>query len=205
MPYVLTVDQIESRTSVDRVEGALDELSTIPTVLPFTRTVGDELQGLLDDPLSVVDAILRLMRNGHWHIGLGIGGVQTPLPSSDPRAARGDAFLAARTAVERAKTEASHFAAGSVREPDPETADVETMVRLLGALRSRRTEQGWEVADLLSQVRTHAEAAARLKVSRQAVGQRAQTAQISLEQAAVPTLVRLLHRAEAASLRGGPA
>ncbi len=205
MPYVLTVDQIDSRVSADLVEGVLGELNTFPTVLPFTRTVGDELQGLLDQPRSVVGAILALMRKGQWHIGLGIGGVQAPLPPRDPRAARGDAFIAARTAVERAKSEASHVAVASMRELDPETADVETMIRLVGAVRGKRTEQGWEVADLLSQVRTHAAAAARLKVSRQAVGQRAQTAQISLEQAAVPTLVRLLERAERASLVGGSA
>lgn len=205
MPFVLTVDQIDSRGSDDLVESVLRQLYGIGTVLPFTRTVGDELQGLLDQPLSVVDAILMLMRAGQWHIGLGIGAVETPLPASDPRSARGEAFLAARTAVERAKTEPSHFAAESLRHPDPETADAETLVRLLGAVRNRRTEQGWEVADLLGQVRTHAEAAARLNVSRQAVGQRAQTAQISLEQAAVPTLVRLLARAERASLVGGGA
>ncbi|HEY5820680.1 MAG TPA: transposase [Propionibacteriaceae bacterium] len=195
MPYVLTVDQIDSRTSGDLVAGVLEQLSTTPTVLPFTRTVGDEFQGLLEDPLSVVDVILSLMRAAHWHIGLGIGSVQT-LTSSDPRAARGDAFIAARTAVERAKTEPSHLVVATPGDDDPDATDVETVFRLVGAVRTRRTESGWEAVDLLNQGQTQAEAAARLSITRQALGQRAQAANWALEQAATPTLVRLLRRTE---------
>ena len=62
MPYVLTVDQRDSRNTADAVDQGLTALAGVPTVLPFRRTVGDEFQGLLDDPLSVLAAILTLMR-----------------------------------------------------------------------------------------------------------------------------------------------
>jgi len=196
MPYVLTVDQIDSRAGVDEVEPMLGRLSAIPTLLPFTRTVGDEFQGLLDQELSVVDVILLLMREAHWHIGLGIGSVETPLTTSDPRAARGDAFVAARAAVDRAKVEPSHLAVAGVDGATPDTSDVETVFRLVEALRSKRSEQGWQAVDLIASGQTQAQAAAQLRISRQAVGQRVQTAQWALERAAEPTLARLLDRAE---------
>jgi hypothetical protein len=198
VPYVLTVDQIDSRLGVDRVDPMLSRLAGLSTVLPFTRTVGDEFQGLLDQEASVVDAILLLMRDAHWHIGLGIGSVQTPLTTTDPRAARGDAFLAARAAVDRAKVEPSQLAVASVDVASPEVADVETVFRLLEALRNKRTDSGWQAVDLLAAGHTQAEAAAQLHISRQAVGQRVQAAQWTLEQAAEPTLARLLDRADRA-------
>ncbi len=198
MPYVLTVDQIDSRVGVDLVEPMLGRLTAVPTLLPFTRTVGDEFQGLLDQELSVVDVILLLMREAHWHIGLGIGSVETPLTTNDPRAARGDAFLAARTAVDRAKVEPSRLAVSGVAGGTPEISDVETVFRLVEALRSKRTEQGWQAVDLAASGHTQAEAAAHLQISRQAVGQRVQTAQWALERAAQPTLARLLDRADRA-------
>lgn len=196
MPYVLTVDQIDSRRSADLVGDALTRLHDLPARLPFTRTAGDEFQGLLDQALSVVGVIVILMRTGDWHIGLGIGSVAEPLPSDDPRSARGDAFLAARAAVERAKTEPSHLAVATTTEGAVEAVDVETVFRLLGAVSTRRSAAGWQVVDLLSQGLTQSDAAARLHISRQAVGQRAQTAHWSLERSATPTLVRLLDRAE---------
>ena len=49
--------------------------------IPVTRTVGDEFQALFGpDPLSVVDATLTLMREGTWHVGVGIGRVEEPPP-----------------------------------------------------------------------------------------------------------------------------
>ncbi len=197
MPFVLTVDQIDSRTSGDLVHDTLARLGDVPTVLPFTRTVGDEFQGLLDTAVSVVDVILMLMRSAQWHIGLGIGSVQRPFTAPDPRAARGDAFLAARTAVERAKVEPSHLVVNAVRSAD-EATDVETVFRLVGALRSRRTDQGWQVVDLLSAGHTQQQAATQLDITRQAVSQRAHTAAWTLELSTIPTLVRLLDRADEA-------
>jgi hypothetical protein len=195
VPFVLTVDQVESRETGDAVDVAIDELTGVAAVLPFTRTVGDEFQGLLDDPTSVVDAILLLMRHERWHIGLGIGSVEEPLPT-DSRAARGPAFLCARTAVEAAKTQPSHLAVVAARQSDSEAYDVEAVWRLTAALRSRRSPSGWQAVDLMLAGRTQSEVARELRISRQAVGQRLQAAHWDLEAAIRPTLARLLTRAD---------
>ena len=196
---MLTVDQIDSRTSPDLVDHTLARLGSIDVRQPFARTVGDEFQGLLDEPLSVVDAILLLMREESWHIGLGIGPVELPLPRQGLRAARGAALLAARDAVERAKTEPSHLVVASSRAAESDASDVQAVFRILGALRRRRTPAGWEVTDLLDEGLTHQEVARRLGVTRQAVGQRAHAAQWALDREAIPTLGRLLSRAERAA------
>jgi hypothetical protein len=216
VPYVLTVDQVASRGREDLVEHMLSELASATTLLPFVRTVGDEFQGLLDDPLSVVDVILGLMRTGHpvagpadqqdrpghdgrWHIGLGIGPVETPLPA-DSRSARGAAFLAARTAVERAKASAEPACVEAAGPAHTEAEDAEVVIRLLAAVRDRRTAQGWEARDLAAQGLTQAEVAGLLGVSRQAVSQRLAAAGWALERDTRPVLARLLARTEARSL-----
>ncbi len=198
MVFALTVDQIGSRRRTDRIDATIERLAGAATLLPFVRTVGDEFQGLLGDPLSVLDAILLLMRSQGWHIGLGIGGVEQPLPA-DSRSARGDALLSARTAVEQAKAEPSHLAVRAARAPNSEDADVEAVLRLLGGLYARRTRPGWEVVDLARQGLTHSEAADRLGVTRQAVGQRLRAAQWEAEEAVRPALARLLERADRAA------
>src|SRR5690242_15693024 len=103
MPYVLTVDQKHSRRSPDRVPEAIARLSKeFRPVRAFERTVGDEFQGVLDDPAEVVSVVLDLVRDGDWSIGVGVGPVEEPMPAST-RAARGPAFVLAREAVEAAK------------------------------------------------------------------------------------------------------
>lgn len=193
--FVLTVDQIGSRRHGDLVDATLEELSSLPARLPFTRTVGDEFQGALEDAASVVDAILALMRSGQWHIGLGVGTVAEPLPD-DPRSARGPAFLAARTAVEQAKREPTHLQVVSLEAP-VEAEDAGTVLHLLATLRDRRSAEGWEAVDLMAAIGQQAEVADRLGVTRQAVGQRLQAAGWAIEQRTLPTVVRLLERADA--------
>lgn len=195
MAFVLTVDQIDSRRRGDQVDRTLAQLAGISTRLRFTRTVGDEFQGVLEDPASAVDAILILMRGDDWHLGVGIGGLAEPLPD-DPRAARGDAFLCARQAVEEAKQEPSHLRLVAAREIDHETADAEAVLRLLGTVRDRRTPSGWEVVDRLRAGQNQTEAAAELGISRQAVSQRLAATHWVTEQAVVPAITRLLARAD---------
>ncbi|UVI34840.1 MarR family transcriptional regulator [Brevibacterium spongiae] len=101
--FVLTIDQQDSRTSNDAVPEALAVLSSIPTLVPFARTIGDEVQGVLDDAHAVAEAVRRLAVEAGWHIGIGIGAVDEPLPESTTEG-RGPAFYAARQAVEAAKT-----------------------------------------------------------------------------------------------------
>jgi hypothetical protein len=202
MPFVLTVDQIQSRAQQDLVEVTLAGLREVDTLLPFTRTVGDEFQGLVANPASVVDVTLSLMRTVAWHIGIGIGAVQQPLPS-DARQARGPAFLAARSAVEAAKKQSTHLSVRSV--PDRvEAHDAEIPFRLLIALQLRRSPQGWEAAELMDRGLTQAAAASTLAITRQALSQRLQAAHWSLDREARLVLARLLARAERAATPDSP-
>ncbi|WP_313554651.1 hypothetical protein [Miniimonas arenae] len=97
---VITADQEGSRHGVDRVPEALDVLEGVPVLLPFVRTVGDELQGVPEDAAAALEACLRLVRLGGWSIGVGVGPGR--LASTAPESA-GEAFVRARAAVERAK------------------------------------------------------------------------------------------------------
>jgi hypothetical protein len=198
--FVLTVDQMGSRHAVDHVEDALAALAGLEAAAPFARTVGDEFQGALADPAAVVDAVVTLLRSGHWHVGLGIGPVEAPLPV-DPRAGRGPAFLAARAAVERAKREPSHLCVVSA-VVGTEATDAGVAFQLLAALYQRRTSDGWEAIEEVRRGASQASAAARLGISRQAVGQRLRAAGWSLEQQGLPVVARLLARADAAASDG---
>ncbi|MET1006622.1 MAG: hypothetical protein ABWX96_13820 [Propionibacteriaceae bacterium] len=204
MAFVLIFDQIESRRRSDGVGEAIADLGWISTLLPFTRTAVDEFQGLLEEPLSVVTAMLALMRTSSWHIGLGIGAVATPLPA-DSRSARGPAFLAAREAVERAKREGSHVSIVAAPPAEEAGHDAEVVLRLVAALWEKRSPQGWDAVDLVRQGLSRTEAAERLQISRQAVGQRLQAAQWTGERDATPVVARLLGRADViAGAEAGP-
>lgn len=190
--WVITADQISSRTSSDLVAATIDELNRGPLSLPMPaeRTVGDEFQLLLDDADTVLTVILHLTRQGHWSVGCGAGAAVTPLPSNI-REATGTAFIAARTAVNRAKRSSTRFAL----EQDQATSrasEVEALIDLLLALRARRSTEGWRLHDLLESGHTQADAAEQLGVSPQAVSSRARAAGLRVEYAARQPLVRLL-------------
>ena len=195
--YVLTIDQHRSRRGDDLVPGMLDGLAGIPTVLPFERTVGDEVQGLLDDPAAVLDAVLLVLRDGNWSVGLGIGPVEAPLPAS-VREARGPALLDAREAVEAAKSAGEVRVAAAAASDPVGAADVEAMARLLGTLIGRRTATQWATIDAVDAAPTQRAAAATLGVSPQNVSQTLAASAIAVERAGYPVLVRLLERVEAA-------
>ncbi|WP_285726526.1 MarR family transcriptional regulator [Psychromicrobium xiongbiense] len=147
--FVLTVDQKSSRSTPDLVPELLQALQAIPTVLAFQRSVGDEIQGLLDDAGATVEAIMLILRRHSWYVGLGIGAVEEPLPAS-LREARGPAFIAAREAVEQAKKTGNRIplaVRGSI--PTQQTEAAEAVLRLVGRLVSDRTSAEWNVVDRL--------------------------------------------------------
>ena len=176
---VLTVDQDGSREGTDQVPTALEVLAPVATRLPFERTVGDEFQGVLDEPSGVVAALERLLRAGVWNVGIGIGAVETPLPDH-ARAGRGPAYLAAREAVTAAKSSPWHVRAVAGEDRAREgTRALESAVWLWAALLGRRTTRGWEVADLVDEGLTYDETASRLGITQSAVSQRAAAAGIA--------------------------
>ncbi|MBO9520265.1 MAG: transposase [Nocardioidaceae bacterium] len=171
---VVTADQRGSRAASDAVPTALERLDLGPGVLrAFDRTAGDEIQGVLGDGATLAAVLEALLRDGRWQVGVGIDAVESPLPAST-RAGRGPAFVAARTAVGRAKTLPGRV--GIVGADVYRAEQAETVAMLLSGLLARRSEAGWQVADLLAAGLSHAEAGARLGISQPAVSQRAQAA-----------------------------
>ncbi|KQR52280.1 DNA-binding protein [Leifsonia sp. Leaf336] len=197
--FVITADQVDSRGRPDIVApvlAGLNERSGDRLLLPVDRNAGDELQALTADADTAFDIVTTLARGDAWSVGLGIGGVRTPLPSHT-REAGGDAFVAAREAVTRAKRAPTRFAATAIAAPQP-AADVEALIGLLLTLRAGRSEAGWELYDLVSSGLTQAEAGARLGITPQSASDRARAAGLRADLAAQPALVRLLQSADAA-------
>lgn len=187
---VITADQRRSRERPDAVPDALTALALIPGFqLAWERTAGDEIQAFTTDPTAVIGAVECLVRLGCWQLGLGIGAVDAPLPSST-RAGRGQAYVDARAAVERAKrTPVRAAAAGR------EAADIEAALWMLCAVLERRTPQGWEVASLRDEGLSQADVADRLGVSDSAVSQRATRAALDVTDAGRALLGRMIGRA----------
>lgn len=169
--YVMTIDQRRSRRSADLVEEVLGTLNADPRFPPlrrFERTAGDEIQAVFDDAAAVVDIGLRLAQTNQWSVGIGVGGVRSPLPEST-RAGSGPAFEFARVAVEDAKHAGGHIC---VRGDKPSCEDADAMLALLGALSLKRTDAAREAGQLLSQGVTQQDIARRLGITQQAVSAR---------------------------------
>lgn len=197
MPFVLTVDQRGSRRNPDRVPAALTALAGVPTVLAFERTAGDEFQGVLDDPAAVVEGVRRLVREGDWSVGVGVGPVHTPLPRST-RAGSGPAFIAARAAVEAAKRRPVRVAVRGITgrgAAGEAAADAQAVLTALAALLERRSDQAWEAIERVEAGGTQSQAAGELGITRQAVGQRLAAGLWEVERDLRPTAARLLARA----------
>ncbi|MBF4514700.1 DNA-binding protein [Plantibacter sp. VKM Ac-2885] len=190
--YVLTVDQIASRTGPDRAAGVIESINDrFPDrlLLQAERTAGDEFQLATEDAEVALAIAFDLLRDRGWSVGVGQGDVRRPLPDST-RAATGQAFYAAREAVTRAKRAPFRFALEAADQQGG--ADVEALIVLLLHLRDRRTAGGWEVADLLAAGVTQSEAAARLGITESSVSRRVSAAGVRAEAAATTALIRLL-------------
>ncbi len=194
----MIADQVDSRTESDRVPLALDALAGVGLLLPYERTAGDEIQGLAATGEAVVASITALTRLDGWRIGIGLGLVDEPLPQST-RAARGEAYLAARTAIgsaRRSPVALSLVAGDSVRDGGygDHVDDAETALWLLRSTLARRSREGWELMDLLDQGLTNAQAAERLGISPSAVSQRLGRAARTESERATRLAARLLDR-----------
>lgn len=200
--FVMTVDQQGSRVVGDRVPEVLTHLAGLagagaPGVrVGFDRSVGDEVQAVLDDPDVVVRVALDLLRRGGWTVGVGAGDVDEPLTGA-AREGAGPAFVHARRAVERAKGR-PRPAAVAVEGDDAGAATLcEGVLTLVAAVRARRTEAGWAVVDAMEvQGATQDLVARDLGITQQAVSQRLRAALWAEERAAVPAARRLLEEAQ---------
>jgi hypothetical protein len=200
--FVLTVDQRGSRRVGDLVEDLLAFLRQFSgrsgVVRVFERTVGDEVQGVLDDADLAVDLALRLLRTRGWSVGIGVGPVHEPLPRST-RAGFGPAFVNARSAVERAKRRTRPVSLAVEGNVASRAQDAESVLTLLGALTVRRSKAGWDVVDALEELGpgvTQEAVAEHLGVTQQAVSQRLRAAMWAEELAARPVAARLLREGD---------
>lgn len=193
--YVLTIDQRNSTNEPDRVPALLTYLEGVTTAVPFERSVGDEVQGILASAEDVVEAALRCLRDGGWYVGVGIGTVELPLPAT-PREGRGSAFVAARAAVERAKKTGDR--APLAVEGRPGAAEAEGVLSLIGRFVMHRSEAEWRILDLLEpQQRGSQSAVARaLDISPQAVSKAVFRSAWIEEWAARPAAAVLLQLAQ---------
>ncbi|MFC5381715.1 hypothetical protein [Aquipuribacter nitratireducens] len=204
--FVLTADQRGSRSSADRVGAGLRLLAGVVATPArgFERTAGDELQGVLDDADDVVRAVLALVRDGAWSVGVGVGAVERPLPAST-RAGRGPAFTAAREAVEAAKQRPFRAAVVGAGRCAPVAADADAVLALVLAVEARWSAEAVEAVGLVESGLTQTAAAERLGVTRQAVGQRLQAALHRQHDDALGAVRHLLERADAAARTEEPA
>ncbi|GGK89979.1 hypothetical protein JOE58_000752 [Curtobacterium luteum] len=196
--FVITADQVDSRAGSDRVEAALRSVRDVlgdAAALPPDRTAGDEFQVLVAEPGAAVDVVRTLTRQGGWSIGVGIGPVERPLPTTT-RAATGPAFYAARDAVERAKAVPERFALEVAPGLARTTAEVEPLVAQTVRSLARRSREGWELADLLDRGYSRTEAAARLDITPQAVAKRYASADLRSDAPVRGALASLLGSAD---------
>ncbi|WP_258805425.1 MarR family transcriptional regulator [Pseudarthrobacter sp. NS4] len=207
--FVMTIDQQGSTGDRDRVPDLISELAEL-TPSAFERSVGDELQGAVRDAADVVDIALHALRTGRWYVGIGVGTVSLPAGAS-PREGTGTGFVAARKAVEQAKTsghqvplsvvsgtmgkEAGSQSAGG--EGVRACANAEAVLRLLGRLVQERTEAQWRVVDALRRQGTgrhgrQKQVAAELGISEQSVSRTVLRSGWQEEWAARPAAAMLL-------------
>jgi predicted XRE-type DNA-binding protein len=213
--FVITADQVGSRDHADIAGSARDRLNRDygeHLILPADRTAGDEIQVLTDHAATVLSIILELTRSHEWSVGLGCGTVRHPLPTAT-REASGDAFFAARDAIDRAKKLHPRFAVethlGASVEADgstawPAAADAEALINLLLEIREARSAAGWEVYDLTATGITQNEAATRLGITAPSVSSRAKAAGLKIERASIESLTRLLQNLDRTSTRMDP-
>src|SRR5690625_3089462 len=196
--FVVTADQRGSRTRDDLVPQLQEHVAGWarryspdgdPFLRPLARTAGDEVQGVLTDARAVVSLTLFLQRLEDWAVGLGVGAAE--LAATAPES-RGQAFIYAREAVERAGSAGRSAPVAIAGENHPVAEEAEALLQLLAILVRRRTDAGWEAIDLLGELGTQRAVAERLGISAQAVSQRIAAALWEEEVALHPLAARLL-------------
>lgn len=192
--FVLTIDRRGSRRAHDSADMRTHRdrcRATLPRpVLDWQISAGDELQALYDRPEHVLAAVLALADERDWHVGLGVGPVDEPLPR-EVREATGAAFVAAREAVTAAKESGGPAVRGSEW-----ARHVEAVLALMCAVRRRRTGPGEQAAELAERGHTQQHMARELGISQSSVSRRLSSALWAQEHGVHPTLVALLRLAD---------
>lgn len=198
MPFVLTADRRDSRKHPGELEMAAhrDRFRTqVPgAALDWQISAGDELQALYSDPRSALDAALLLVEDQIWYVGLGVGAVDTPLPST-VNEATGDSFVHARSAVEAAKSSSTDTAVRAAHGV-PAAPQADAVLSLIAAVRRRRTPTARQAATLADRGLAQQEIAEELQITQSSVSRRLSTAMWQEDRAVRDVLVQLLEQAD---------
>lgn len=218
---VLTIEQKGSRREANRVPELLEKFAGVQTIAGFERTVGDEIQGLVEGAGAACEAIRIAIRMGGWHVGIGVGQVDddalAEIRSGTIRNGRGSAFLRACEAVERAKkypvsiaviavdgagasegTDAHDRTHGNGEGSLSAQAALQAVLQLIGVMVASRTPAQREVVELLAEGMTGREIATVLAISEPSVSRRRRLAHVSEEDAAWPVVENALAELDAA-------
>jgi DNA-binding CsgD family transcriptional regulator len=173
MAIVVTLDQRGSRGATDRVAEWSDRLNGAHGArlrLPFVRSAGDELQGVLSDADALADIVAESVDDRGWWLGVGVGPVDRF--GETARDSQGPAFWHARKAVEASKTRSHPQPVAVVGEPEDEAAALGDALTALAFLTLRRTPEQRESVQLLRRGMKNKDIAAHLEVSPAAISQR---------------------------------
>jgi len=132
-------------------------------------TLGDEIQGLLQDVAAAPGAVSKIHTVFHpseISVGIGTGPIATKV-SRRVTEMDGPAFAGSRAAVEAAKKDGVEVV---VRTGDPfADATLNALYLLLGGIKAGWTRPQWERFNLYAELRTVDKVAQRLGVSKQSV------------------------------------
>lgn len=186
MLAVITIDQRGSRVASQDWVGTwvslLNRTHRDELILPFTPTVGDELQGATIAASAVVEILLGGVKTGGWWLGVGIGSVESPLQKTAARS-RGTAFYNARDAVEAAKKSRHGFAVRT--EESMLAADIQTVLELLAFLirRRGRDRDRWRAVEMAMAGASTVQIGKALGITQQAASKRLLNAGVHEEMA----------------------
>jgi len=186
----LTVDLIASRRNTNRsatqtrLEEAIDQANrslSAAIVVPFSVTLGDEWQGLVDSPAAALEAdfLFRdLLHPLAVASGVGMGGVSTPLRDRTPLM-DGPCFHRAREALARAKDRRGQATVLASGDPLLDEA-VNALCMLLHGLAARWTPKQFQSLQAYVNHGTEAAAASALGVTQPTLHQSLDRSQAKL-------------------------
>lgn len=204
--YALTADRRDSRSQTGTLDmaGHRDRLAAAhpECYRPWQVSAGDELQVLFARSEPTVEAALSLAETGRWHVGVGLGALDEPVPATVAEAT-GEALQSARVAVEAAKKAPSHAAIRSPRRAAASARDADALLALLASVRQRRTPPAREATALADQGLTQEQIARLLEIDQSSVSRRLRSALWHQESDARRLLVELFARAHRLGLDAG--
>jgi len=175
---VVTADLVMSRGLADRrgtqrtLVQLVDTLNTEfgkDLAAPFMITLGDEIQGLLREPVRfppVISTIHTAFRPDAITVGVGLGGVATELTTRVTEM-DGPAFVSARQAVETGKSKKLEVVV--VSGSDQVDAVLNTVYGFIGGVQSRWKLKQWERVNLYRKHRSLEKVAREVGVTKQAI------------------------------------